>query len=221
MSSYTVEKVDQVAPAASWDSDAWRAVPELAIASFRCESSDHHPDTRAKIVYDDRAICVKFRVRDSYVRAVARKLNDCVCCDSCVEFFVEPAGGKGYINFECAANGIFLAYHILDHHRGPEGFADYSATTPEEVREVEVATTLGAVIEPEIAGPVDWELGISIPFSLLTAKCGAPAPQPGSVWRANLFKCGDKTSHPHWASWQPVPQLNFHEPAAFGDLVFA
>ncbi|MCD6337129.1 MAG: hypothetical protein J7M01_02720, partial [Candidatus Marinimicrobia bacterium] len=36
----------------------------------------------------------------------------------------------------------------------------------------------------------------------------------------NLYKCGDKTSHPHWASWSPIDKLNFHQPKHFGEFVF-
>ena len=44
----------------------------------------------------------------------------------------------------------------------------------------------------------------------------------GQVWRANLYKCGDQTSHPHWASWAPIGEaLNFHQPGFFGGLDLA
>ncbi|MEW6117215.1 MAG: carbohydrate-binding family 9-like protein, partial [Nitrospirota bacterium] len=39
-------------------------------------------------------------------------------------------------------------------------------------------------------------------------------------WRANFYKCGDATSHPHWASWAPVEALNFHLPHCFGTICF-
>ena len=35
-----------------------------------------------------------------------------------------------------------------------------------------------------------------------------------------FFKCGDKTSHPHWASWNPVDELNFHLPRCFSEIIF-
>ncbi|MDD3966848.1 MAG: carbohydrate-binding family 9-like protein [Candidatus Marinimicrobia bacterium] len=43
---------------------------------------------------------------------------------------------------------------------------------------------------------------------------------PGSRWRANFYKCGDKTSHPHWGSWQALDILIFHQPESFGILEF-
>jgi hypothetical protein len=52
----------------------------------------------------------------------------------------------------------------------------------------------------------------------------APVQRPGPTvtWRANFYKCGDKTSHPHWLTWNPVdkPRPDFHLPQYFGTLVF-
>jgi hypothetical protein len=52
--------------------------------------------------------------------------------------------------------------------------------------------------------------------------CGPLRPVRGQRWRANAFKCGDQTSHPHWASWAPIGEaLNFHQPGRFGWLELA
>ena len=39
--------------------------------------------------------------------------------------------------------------------------------------------------------------------------------------RANFYKCGDKTAHPHFLSWNPVgtPSPDFHRPEFFGELI--
>ena len=43
---------------------------------------------------------------------------------------------------------------------------------------------------------------------------------PVSV-RANFYKCGDKTAHPHFLSWNPVvsSKPDFHRPECFGELI--
>jgi hypothetical protein len=52
--------------------------------------------------------------------------------------------------------------------------------------------------------------------------CGEVRPVVGQRWRVNAFKCGDETSHPHWASWAPIGEaLNFHQPEYFGWLELA
>ena len=50
------------------------------------------------------------------------------------------------------------------------------------------------------------------PGIILVQYCGGAPPVPGDRWRANFYKCGDETSHPHWASWSPVGRLDFHRP---------
>jgi hypothetical protein len=43
----------------------------------------------------------------------------------------------------------------------------------------------------------------------------------GNLWRANFYKCGHDTSHPHRGAWSPVDELNYHLPRCFGRLGFA
>jgi hypothetical protein len=47
-------------------------------------------------------------------------------------------------------------------------------------------------------------------------------PGPGVTWRANFYKCADKTSHPHWLTWAHVnyPKPKFHLPEYFGRIEF-
>jgi hypothetical protein len=76
------------------------------------------------------------------------------------------------------------------------------------------------VVEPEVEGPLTWQLAFFVPVALLERYVGPIGPLAGQEWRANLYKCGDGTSHPHWASWSPVDALNFHLPHCFGTLRF-
>ena len=47
-------------------------------------------------------------------------------------------------------------------------------------------------------------------------------PGTGVSWRANFYKCADKTSHPHWLTWAEIdyPNPKFHLPDFFGRLDF-
>jgi hypothetical protein len=76
-------------------------------------------------------------------------------------------------------------------------------------------------VDPEIQGPVEWCLEYSIPLSIFEAYLGKAVDPAGGRWRGNFYKCGDETSHPHWASWSPIgEELNFHCPEHFGILEF-
>jgi len=203
-----------------WDDPAWAVAEPLEIAHFRPEGSDHRPRTRARLAWDDEGLCGLFRVEDRHVRSVHERFGDPVYQDSCVEAFLQPKPGRGYLNFEMNAGGALLASHVTDHRRTPGGFAAFTKLTEEDGRRVAVRSTLPRVIEPEIDGPVDWQLAFFIPTALLEKFVGPIGPLGGQEWRANLYKCGDRTSHPHWASWSPVDALNFHLPHCFGHLRF-
>ena len=45
-----------------------------------------------------------------------------------------------------------------------------------------------------------------MPWSLFAKYHKTPAPTKGTVYRANLYKCADQTSHPHWV--RTPPQLS-------------
>lgn len=222
-STYTVVHVPHSPDLSVGPADlSWAKAQVAAIACFRQESSRHRPQSTVKLLYDDDTVYGLFEVRDRYVRSVVTHLGGPVCKDSCVEFFVAPATDSGYVNFEFNAGGTLHASHVRKHARKPGGgFEDYRMLQPEEAGQVKIAHSLPAVVDPEITVPVDWWLAFAIPFRLLNATTGSQTPRDATAWRANFFKCGDLTSHPHWASWNPVPQLNFHDPGAFGTLVFS
>jgi hypothetical protein len=221
-SSYTIPRT-HTAPelAGLWDGPVWRQAEPLTLTHVRPESSDHHPATQARLLYDSRNIYVIFRVEDRYVRSVRTAYGDMVCKDSCVEFFVKPKADRGYLNFECNAGGTLLASYITDHTRTPEGFKQFVRLPADEGRQVRVYHSLPAVVEPERVEPLTWALEFALPLNLLAKYVGALGDPAGQTWSANLYKCGDETSHPHWISWSPVSALNFHLPDCFGSLHFA
>lgn len=171
------------------------------------------------MVHDGEELHLRFDVKDRYVRSVQTEYQSAVCTDSCVEFFVQPVEGKGYFNFEVNAGGTLLVYYIEDATRGADGrLRGFHRLPAEWGQEVRIRSSLPRVVEPEITEPVEWSIEISIPLALFDAYCGAVV-RSGGRWRANFYKCGDKTSHPHWLSWAPLSALNFHLPDCFGSLV--
>lgn len=208
-------------PAAGWDDPAWAGAATAEIAHFRPEGSSHRPRARVRLLYDGEGIHGLFHVRDRHVRCVRTRYGEPVWKDSCVEFFVEPRPGAGYLNFEFNCGGAWLSSHITDPARVPGGFRAFRPVAAADAAAVRVTASLAAPVEPELPGPLDWTLGFSIPFALLAAYAGARTPRPGDEWRGNFYKCGDETSHPHWAAWAPVDELNFHLPRCFGRLAFA
>jgi hypothetical protein len=206
--------------AAQPDASFWQAAETLQVNHFLPQSSPHRPPTQAQVLYDADALYVRFQVQDQYVRAVHTQYQAQVSEDSCVELFVQPVANKGYFNVEFNCCGILLLYYIEDPQRTSMGFVCFQQVDPALAGQIRVISTFTAPIRAEITTPVSWWLVYQLPFRVLEAYVGPVSRTPGTRWRGNFFKCGDHTSHPHWASWAPIQngELNFHQPAYFGVL---
>lgn len=202
------------------EESVWDQAQTMPIDQFRPEGTEHRPQTTLQLLHDDHSIHGLFRVRDRYVRCVHQHYGDPVYRDSCVEFFIQPKPGLGYFNFEFNCGGAFLCNYITDETRVAGGFKEYIRLSAADVTRVRVASSMPKRVEPEITEPVSWWLAFAIPVPVVEQFVGPVGALSGRVWRANAFKCGDNTSHPHWAAWSPVDQLNFHLPRCFGELVF-
>ncbi len=212
--------VPDLTPGWDWDAHPWGGAEALDIASFRPEGSSHRPLAQAKVLYDRRGVRVLFRVEDRYVRSVHTEHNSRVCEDSCVELFVRPRPDRGYFNFEANCGGTLHCSYIEDWTRTPEGFRRFTLIPEADCAEVVVHHTAPRRVDPEHEEPMVWRVGLFVPFSLFEKYAGPLGPVEGATWRVNFYKCGDATSHPHWAAWNPVSELNFHAPDDFGMLRF-
>ena len=193
----------------------------LDVNNFLSNSSEHHPRVQARVLYHGDGLSVFFQVDDRYVRCVHTSHQDHVYEDSCVEFFVQPKADKGYVNFEINCGGTMLVHYNVHRKHGYLPVHDQTELPAEWLNRVEVYHSMPDRVEPEIEEPVQWQLQYNVPFALLAEYVGPLGDLPGQTWRANFFKCADKTSHPHWASWSPIEDgFNFHQPKYFGELRF-
>jgi hypothetical protein len=167
------------------------------------------------------AALVFFKVADCFVRCTRTEYQSDVWNDSCVEWFVQPKAGLGYFNFEVNCGGALHVSYVEDPARQPGGALKKSAPLPPELGStVTIFHSLPRTVDPEIAEPVEWFVSIRVPFAVFEPFIGPVGDPEGQVWRANFNKCGDQTSHPHWATWNPVSALNFHRPGEFGAIGF-
>lgn len=212
----TVPPMDPV-----WEHAAWAGAATLEITNFRSEGSEHRPQTFARLLHEPAGIHGIFQVHDQYVRSIRTQFQDEVWKDSCVEFFVQPKEGQGYFNFEFNCGGAFLCWHITNPDRPSGRIKDYVKVPAELGRTVLVRSSLPAKTDPEIHTPIVWTLRFYIPFALFERFIGPVGNVPGQNWKGNFYKCAEEVSHPHWAAWSPVDELNFHLPRCFGRLRFA
>lgn len=218
---YTVKKIENpIGFEDAFGQSPWAQAELGRVTHFREESSDHRPDACFRLLHNETHLFIRFQVADRYVRSVQTEYQSPVCTDSCTEFFVRPRPDKGYFNFEVNAGGTLLLYYVEDPTRTPTGFKKRQSVTAEWSKKIVMWHSLPKVVDPTITDPVDWGNGWIIPVALLEAYAGPLGTLSGQHWQANFYKCGGDASHPHWASWSPVSELNFHLPACFGDLIF-
>lgn len=219
MSTYLVKSASSpVGSLADWDASVWRSAETACVDYFFQESSEFHPETRVRLLYEPLGIHGVFQVKDQFVRCLHSEYLDEVWKDACVEFFVKPKVDAGYFNFEMNCGGALLCFYIINPDRDAP---DYVPIPLEDGKAVQITTTLPAIIDPEIVTPLTWVLKFFIPFRLLEKYVGSLGSLSGQVWSANFNKCAENNSHPHWATWNPLPYRNFHSPDHFGRLQFA
>jgi hypothetical protein len=224
---YKIQRAQQALgePKAKWEADLWQVADTLDIALYGWPDSGHHPRTQARLLYDDDYLALIFQVEDRYVRAVAANFGDPVSNDSCVEFFVSPyAMGQSdaYFNFEFSCGGTQLLRRCSS-SREREWGRPSRLIAESDANLVRVAGTLPKIVEPEIVEPTTWVLEYHIPLSLFHHYfLDCPPLAAGTEWKANFYKCGGRTSHPHWGTWAPIEtdSPSFHEPAYFQPLHF-
>ncbi len=180
------------------------------------EQFPYTPKVGAALWHDSDNLYLKFSVAEQAVLARVSEDNGEVWTDSCVEFFI-TFDEVGYYNFEFSCIGkMLLAY------RKEKPSPQYA--TAEVMGMVERVSTLGSECfeEKRNEGGEDfeWEMSVRIPKEVffvdsLTTLDGVSA-------RANIYKCGDNLSVPHFISWAPIgtEEPNFHCPAFFGTLEF-
>jgi len=201
-----------------WDVVPWKEIDPLVLSNFMGNRPDHFPNTQVKMAYDEKAIYVKFKVEDQYVKANYEKNQDPVYKDSCVEFFFTPGINtkEGYFNLEMNCGGTMLFHHQMEPRK------EAVTIDEDDIKQIQVTASLPKLVDPEISEKITWQVSYRIPFSILNNYHNLAKPQPGTIWRANFYKCADETSHPHWLTWAPIdfPKPDFHKPEYFGELEF-
>lgn len=216
---YLVRRVAAMAARdAGWDDAPWDAVEPLSLDHNMGEVPEHRPRVQARIGWDDACLCAIFRVEDRYVVARAEKHQDDVCVDSCVELFLTPGPdvAEGYFNIECNCGGT-----VLFHHQRSRG-ESVRHLDAEVIRAMEIRHSLPSQVSPEIQTPVTWTVSYQVRFADLERLAPVVRPLPGGIWRANVYKCADRSSHPHWLTWSPVERSrpDFHRKDFFGIFRF-
>ena len=170
------------------------------------------PDVSFAIVRTAQNIYVDFHVVGNYLRAVNTANLSPVAQDSCVEFFLSPSSDNRYYNFEFNCIGTVNA-SVRSQRDNP------TRLTAEQIASIRRYPSVGTDPFDEIAGLHSWRLIVAIPLALI-GLTHVDFPHPMT---ANFYKCGSRTSEPHFLSWNPIRTTapDFHQTSGFGTLFFA
>jgi len=199
------------------DDPSWSAAERLSIDEYPWYEQGQRQGTSVALLYDAEAVHALFVCEDRHIHAVETRPNGNVYLDSCVELFanVAPERDAGYFNFEANCCGTFhLGF-------GP-GRQDRRLASPEVLDQIRVAASIPTPTKEEASTDDGWWLAVAMPFSAISRLAGFDvAPGPGTVWRANLYRCGGKTD-PQYACWSRIdwPKPDYHRPEFFGILNF-
>ena len=218
-SVYEVTRLKKSMPIdGDWNKSQWKKASTLVIDKYMGKIPSFKPGVEAKMMYDDNNIYVIFRVKDKHVRSLVQEYNGNVSGDACVEFFFAPdvALPAEYFNLEVNAGGTPLIFYVTKPWTG------FNKLDVEDIKQIEIAHSLPARIDPEISEAVTWTLEYRVPFSMLRKFSAITKPASGVKWRGNFYKTASESSNPHWITWSYVnnPQPNFHLPQFFGTLIF-
>ena len=202
-------------PLVNLDNQALDTAVEMAGARFdvACvnwpETFPYAPLCSGRVARTKDALVVDFRVSGLDLRAQNMEDNGRQWEDSCVEVFIKDPNKADYYNFEINALGKVLACY------GPVREGRTRRPQEQMKKILRFAHLEGGPLDKE--GVQTWRVGVIIPFELIGVD---PGNLPHSI-RANFYKCGDKTAHPHYLSWSPIdtPKPDFHRPEFFGELL--
>lgn len=187
----------------------WDDVPKAEISTYKWVKNGYEPRAFTQLTYDDENIYVKHTAYETEVTVKATEYQGDVWKDSCMEFFMRPAGDERYLNFETNAYGVLLLHFGTQDERTPLNDIDPAifAITP-------------SIQNPETFSGEKWTLEYKIPFSFLRSLYGDFDLKDGLY--GNFYKCGDETKYEHYGMWNEIEHCppQFHLPEFFGKITF-
>lgn len=209
-SEYTVMRAtDKIVLDGILDEDDWTSAPVTGDFAFPWHESGEQEQTEVKMLWDDTFLYIAYYCHDKHITASHYTVNSATYNDDCVELFWNPApeDGSDYFMFEINCIGV-----------------------PKSLRRSDRITVMLPYISQSINGTLNddtdtdtgWVIEMAVRFGEYTEIGAAETPEPGTIWRVGLNRCGGKTN-PQYSQWSPsqTDRPNFHSPDDFGFITFS
>lgn len=164
--------------------------------------------TEIRAAWTDKFLYVHLWAKDSWIVAQETRPKGAVYRDDCLEVFLQPEEDR-YWGWEVNALGTLLEYKTAGWGSGPveERHFDYKWKT-------------SALLKTR-RHDAGWVVEMKIPF----AKDLGRTPRRGEAWRATFNRIDvDRQGRESLSTFSDLPSdgpIWFHQPAGFGQIVFA
>lgn len=194
---------------ATWQQASWHTILQRSGAESKLE-------TRFKVLYSDTGIYFLFYNQDEILTATKTADFEKLWLEDVVEVFLWPDTDHNiYFEYEISPLNYELPI-IIPNINGK--FIGWQPWQYEGERKTRHLTKIVGGKKESGAKITGWYAEFFIPYQLLRPLSNVP-PQPGTTWRANMYRVDyDHQKTAHW-SWQATGK-SFHEFEKFGRLVF-
>jgi hypothetical protein len=208
------------------DDAAWAEAPSTGPFVNTLTGAAASIQTQAKLLWDKKNLYVAFDNVDDDVWTDLTKRDDKLWTEEADEVMIDADGnGRTYIELQVAPNGnIFDTY--LPTVRHYEDSVDPQlkpfSWNSKLVAKVHVDGTLNKRDDADKGWTAELALPLEDVKGLDASSTVRLPPQPGDVWRINMYRMDQPKGKPQQAAgWSPPMVGDFHALSRFGELVFA
>jgi hypothetical protein len=210
------------------DDAVWTAAPSTGAFVNTLTGAPLGPEmqTEAKLLWDKKNLYIGFENTDDDVWTDLAKRDDKLWTQEADELMIDADGnGRTYIELQIAPNGnIFDTY--LPSPRKYEDTVDPKmkpfSWNSKMVAKVHVDGTLNKRDDKDKGWTVEAALPLEDVKGLDDKSAVRLPPEPGDVWRINMYRMDLPKGRPQQAAgWSPPMVGDFHALSRFGELVFA
>ena len=202
------KRVYRVKRADSLDGIDWLTVPAAPIDTYKWVDCTQMKSFAQLVYVEDYGFVCRMTCYEKDPAARYTKMDDTVCFDSCMEFFVN-FGGKKYLNLEgnsiatvCMQSGSSRSSRTAVNRKLPGGFKTIAEKKSDR-----------------------WYLTYYLPMEeiqIFVPDVSADTFVSGYAFSGNFYKtAGSQTGNEHYAMWNEVMTDNpdFHRPEYFGTFI--
>ena len=210
-----VMRVSDFEPDGAGTASAWQDIPWNELQRVGAGLSGY--TTRFKVAWSSTGLYVLTDSEDQRLSCTLTRDNDVLYTEDVIEVFLWPDEDRPlYFEYEISPLGFELPILVPN----PDGeFMGWLPWGYEGERRIRKATSVRG--GPNEAGAIisGWSAEFFVPFALFKGIAVTP-PEPGSSWRANVYRIDyDQQPTSQWA-WEPATGGNFHDYRNFGTITF-